>query len=310
MDFSSIDPVILIASLMVSSTSILLAATGELIVEKSGVLNLGVEGMMIIGAVCGFIICVEFNSPFLGLIGSAIGGALLSLIFAAITQFLRANQVATGLALTLFGLGLASLLGHSYTGIKPPYLPKPDIPVLSEIPILGKMLFQHDIVVYFSIFSVIAVWFLFQKTKIGLVIKAVGENQDSAHALGYNVIRTRVIAILLGGAFAGLAGGYLSLVRVPQWTEGMTAGAGWIALALVVFSGWKPMRLIIGAYIFGGFTILQLNLQAIGIELSVALLSMTPYIVTIIALVLISSGKRRTGTSTPGSLGKVFMKVH
>lgn len=310
MDFSSIDPTILIASLMVASTSILLAATGELIVEKSGVLNLGVEGMMIIGAICGFITCVELNSPLIGLIGAALGGALISLIFGLITQIFRANQVASGLALTMFGLGLASLLGHSYTGIKPPYLPKPVIPILSELPIVGRMFFQHDLIVYFSIFSVILVWYVFKKTRIGLVIKAVGENQESAHSLGYNVIRIRLISILIGGAFAGLAGGYLSLVRVPQWTEGMTAGAGWIALALVVFSNWKPLRLIVGAYIFGGFTILQLNLQAVGLDLSVALLSMTPYIVTILALVLISSGKRRGISSAPGSLGKVFIKAN
>ena len=309
MDFSSIDPVVLIASLMVASTSILLAATGELIVEKSGVLNLGVEGMMIIGAICGFIICVEFNSPILGLFGAALGGAFLSIIFGLVTQILLANQVASGLALTMFGLGLASLLGHSYTGIKPPYLAKPEIPLLADIPILGRVLFQHDFVVYFSIISVVIVWYILKKTRLGLIIKAVGENQESAHALGYNVIKTRLYTIMVGGAFAGLGGGYLSLVRVPQWTEGMTAGAGWIALALVVFSSWKPLRLIVGAYIFGGFTILQLNLQAIGIELSVALLSMTPYIVTIIALVLISSGKKRGAASTPGSLGKVFIKV-
>ena len=185
MDFSSIDPVVLIASLMVASTSILLAATGELIVEKSGVLNLGVEGMMIIGAICGFIICVEFNSPILGLFGAALGGAFLSIIFGLVTQILLANQVASGLALTMFGLGLASLLGHSYTGIKPPYLAKPEIPLLADIPILGRVLFQHDFVVYFSIISVVIVWYILKKTRLGLIIKAVGENQDSAHALGY-----------------------------------------------------------------------------------------------------------------------------
>ncbi len=247
MDFSSIDPIILVASLMVASTPILLAATGELIVEKSGVLNLGVEGMMIIGAICGFIVCVEFNSPILGLIGAALGGAMLSIIFGVVTQVLRANQVASGLALTMFGLGLASLLGHSYTGIKPPYLSKPELPLLSEIPFLGRMFFQHDFVVYFSIISVLLVWYLFRKTRTGLIIKAIGENQESAHALGYNVVGIRLITISIGGCFAGMAGGYLSLVRVPQWTEGMTAGAGWIALALVVFSSWKPLRLIVGA---------------------------------------------------------------
>ena len=200
-----------------------------------------------------------------------------------------------------------ALLGHSYTGIKPPYLPKPDIPFFSDIPIVGKMLFQHDIIVYFSIISVVAVWYLFQKTKVGLIIKAVGENQESAHALGYNVIRTRVIAILVGG-FAGLAGGYLSLVRVPQWTEGMMAGAGWIALACRWFFRLETLSNYWCLY-FWRLYYTSAESSSNWHKLSVALLSMTPYIVTIIALVLISTGKGRIGTSTPGSLGKVFMKV-
>jgi ABC-type uncharacterized transport system permease subunit len=309
MDFSSIDPTIIIYNLMIAATPILYAALGELITEKSGVLNLGVEGMMIIGAICGFVISVETGSIHLGFIAAALGGALLSILFAIVTQYFLANQVASGLALTLFGLGLAALLGHSYTGQVPPHISKLEIPILSDIPILGKMLFSHDFFVYFSLFLVFCVWYFLSKTRAGLIVKAVGENHDSAHAIGYNVTQVRFFSILFGGALAGLGGGYLSLIRVPQWTEGMTAGAGWIALAIVVFSSWRPWRLILGAYIFGGITILQLNLQAIGVNVDVALLSMTPYAVTIVVLVLMSLNGTKKSVGAPGSLGKSFIKV-
>ena len=242
----------------------------------------------------------------LGFIFSILGGASLAFIFALVTQVFRANQVASGLALTLFGLGLSSLLGHSYTGIKPATFSGLDVPVLSDIPILGVVLFQQDAIVYFSILAVIVVFIIFRNLRLGLILKAVGENHNSAHALGYNVILIRFGAILVGGAFAGLGGGYLSLVRVPQWTEGMTAGAGWIALALVVFASWQPLRLIIGAYIFGGVTLLQLNLQALGLEINVALLSMSPYLVTIAVLVFMSARRSRGSLDAPRSLGKTF----
>lgn len=306
MDLSSINPVALIVSLMVAATPILLAAIGELVTEKSGVLNLGVEGMMIIGAICGFAVSVETGSPWLGLLAAMAGGAALSLIFAILTQFLLANQVASGLALTLFGLGLAALLGQSYTGTKPPPFPHLDLPILSDLPIVGPILFSHDFIIYFSILLVAAVWYFLNRTKPGLVLRAVGENHQAAHALGYKVVRLRIMAILFGGASAGLGGAYLSLIRVPQWTEGMTAGAGWIALAIVVFASWKPWRIILGAYLFGGVTILQLNLQAVGIEISPAYLSMTPYLVTIIVLVIMSADNRRASLNAPASLSRVF----
>ena len=224
-----VDPVLLIASLMAASTPVLLAATGELIVEKSGVLNLGVEGMMIIGAICGFATAVESGSPTLGFVVAAIAGAALSLIFAVLTQVFLSNQVATGLALTLFGLGFSSLIGQGYVGIKPPSAPVLDLPVLTDLPVLGPILFGHDPIVYFSIALVFAVaWFL-KKSQQGLVLRAVGESHDAAHALGYKVVRIRVFAIMFGGACAGLGGSYVSLILVPQWTEGLTAGAGWIA---------------------------------------------------------------------------------
>lgn len=296
----------LIATLIVAATPILLAATGELIVEKSGVLNLGVEGMMIIGAICGFIAAVNTGSPLMGFCAAAFSGALLSLLFAVLTQYLLANQVASGLALTLFGLGLAALLGHSYSGIKPPSTPKFEWFGLSDIPVLGPIVFNHDLMVYFSLFLVLIVWAFLRFTRAGLILRAVGENHDAAHALGYKVIRIRVLAIMFGGACAGLGGAYLSLIRVPQWTEGMTAGAGWIALAIVVFASWKPWRVILGAYLFGGVTILQLNLQANGLDIPVSYLSMAPYLVTIVVLVIMSADRTRASINAPASLGKIF----
>ncbi|NOX39249.1 MAG: ABC transporter permease [Alphaproteobacteria bacterium] len=306
MDLSSINPVVLIASIMVASTPILLAGIGELVVEKAGVLNLGVEGMMITGAIFGFAVSVETGSPWLGLLGAMFGGALISLTFGILTQYLLSNQVATGLALTMFGLGLSALMGQRYTGTKPPSFPKLDIQVLKDIPYIGRMLLSHDYMVYISLLLVAAVWYFLKFTKGGLILRAVGENHAAAHALGYKVVRIRILAIMFGGACAGLGGAYLSLIRVPQWTEGMTAGAGWIALALVVFASWRPWRVILGAYLFGGVTVLQLNLQAVGVNIPVAYLSMTPYLVTIIVLVFISGAR----TSAPASLGRVFHASH
>ncbi|WP_230374130.1 ABC transporter permease [Pontivivens ytuae] len=262
MDLSSLDFVALFASLIVAATPLVLAAIGELVVEKSGVLNLGVEGMMIMGAVTGFILAVTTGIPLLGFVGAAIAGAALALVFGVLTQVLLSNQVATGLALTLFGLGLAALLGQSYTGIRPPQTASLDLPVLSDLPVLGRLLFSHDWVVYFALLLVGAVWWYLNRTRRGLILRAVGENHDAAHALGYRVVAIRLGAIAFGGACAGLGGAYLSLVRVPQWSEGMTAGIGWIALAIVVFASWKPSRVILGAWLFGGVTILQLNIQA------------------------------------------------
>lgn len=306
MDLSAINPVLLIASLMVAATPILLAAIGELVVEKSGVLNLGVEGMMIVGAICGFAMAVESGSPLLGFIAAAVGGAVLSLLFALLTQVALANQVASGLALTLFGLGLSALLGQSYVGVKPPTTGKIDIPVISDLPVVGPILFSHDPVLYFGIALVVAVWALLKFTRAGLILRAVGESHDAAHALGYKVVRIRVMAIMFGGACAGLGGAYISLIRVPQWTEGMTAGAGWIALALVVFASWKPGRALLGAYLFGGVTVVQLNLQAAGVAIPVEYLAMSPYLITILVLVILSADK----SSAPASLGRNFHASH
>jgi len=302
MDLSSINPVLLIASLMVAATPILLAAIGELVVEKAGVLNLGVEGMMIVGAISGFAISVNSGSPWLGFVAAAVGGAVLSLLFFFLTQVALANQVASGLALTLFGLGLSALMGQSYVGLKPPAFPTLDIPGLSDLPVVGPILFGHDAMLYLSLGLIVGVWAVLKYTRVGLILRAVGENHDAAHALGYKVVRIRMLAILFGGACAGLGGAYISLVRVPQWTEGMTAGVGWIALALVVFASWKPVRVLIGAYLFGGITVLQLNLQAAGVAIPVEYLAMSPYIITILVLVILSADK----SGAPASLGRTF----
>lgn len=302
MDLTAINPVLLLASLMVAATPILLAAIGELVVERAGVLNLGVEGMMIVGAITGFAAAVETGSPWVGFLAAAVGGAVLALLFVLLTQVALANQVASGLALTLFGLGLSSLMGQSYVGIKPPHFATLDIPVLSGLPVLGPILFAQDPMLYFGILLVAGTWALLKYTRAGLILRAVGENHDAAHALGYKVVRIRVLAILFGGACAGLGGAYISLVRVPQWTEGMTAGAGWIALALVVFASWKPWRVLVGAWLFGGITVLQLNLQAAGVAIPVEYLAMSPYLVTILVLVVLSADK----SSAPASLGRIF----
>ncbi len=310
MDFSSLDPVAMMVLLIGAATPILLAAIGELVVEKAGVLNLGVEGMMIIGAVTGFIAATTTGSPMLGLLAAALGGAAVSMLFAFLTQYLLSSQVATGLALTLFGLGLAALMGTSYNGIKPPRMARLEVEGVSDIPVVGELFFSHDPVIYFSLFLVFAVWYFLNRTRSGLVLRACGENHDAAHSLGYNVQLIRFGAIMFGGACAGLGGAYVSLVRVPQWTEGMTAGVGWIALAIVVFAAWKPWRVILGAYMFGGITILQLSLQALGVSISGAYLSMTPYIVTIVVLVIMSADRKRASLNAPACLGTSFHASH
>ena len=301
MDLGEINPVLLVASLMVAATPLLLAAIGELVVEKAGVLNLGVEGMMIVGAISGFAISVETGSPWLGFVAAAIGGAVLSLLFVLLTQVALANQVASGLALTLFGLGFSALLGQSYVGVKPPGMGDIHIPLISDIPVFGPVLFQHDPILYIGIALTATVWVTLKYTRVGLILRAVGENHDAAHALGYKVIKIRVLAIMFGGACAGLGGAYISLIRVPQWTEGMTAGVGWIALALVVFASWKPWRALLGAYLFGGITVLQLNLQAAGVAIPVEYLAMSPYIITILVLV-IPFGRQEQRTCLTGSI--------
>lgn len=306
MTLGGIDIIILTATLMAASTPVLLAATGELIAEKAGVLNLGVEGMMIMGAMAGFAVAVTTGSPVAGFLAGAVAGALMALLFAVLTQVLLSNQTATGLALTLFGLGLSALFGKGYEGVRPPSTGKVPFGPLAEIPVIGPVLFSHDWVVYASLILVAVTWAFLRFTRAGLILRAVGESHDAAHALGYRVIAVRIAALAFGGALAGLGGAYLSLVRVPQWTEGMTAGAGWIALAIVVFASWRAERVLIGAYLFGGITALQLQLQAAGYAIPVHLLSMAPYIITIVVLVILSAIHRHGAQAAPADLGRSF----
>lgn len=302
MEFASFSPIAFVVLMMGAATPLLFAAIGELVVEKSGVLNLGVEGMMIVGAIAGFAISVKTGSPVLGIVAGGIGGALLALIFGVLTQYLLSNQVATGLGLTLFGLGVAALFGQSYSGIKPPNFPAFEFTGLTE-----RAIVIDPVIIASFVLTGLVAWFL-NKTRQGLILRAVGENHDAAHSLGYNVILIRICAIAFGGFCAGIGGAYLSLIRVPQWTEGMTAGAGWIALAIVVFASWRPRRAILGAYLFGGVTILQLDLQGRGIAIQSQYMSMAPYIVTIVVLVIMSADKYRTSLNAPASLGRVFHK--
>lgn len=297
----------IILTVITAATPLLLAAVGELVAERSGVLNLGVEGMMVMGAVAGFAATVTTGSPALGIVAGMIAGVLVSLVFAFATLTLVANQVASGLALTLFGLGLSGLLGESFVG-KPGFkLPALDIPGLTDLPFVGRILFGQDALVYLSFVLVAAVsWFLF-RTRAGLILRAVGDNHVSAHALGYPVIRVRYLAVMFGGGCAGLGGAYLSVAYTPLWVENMTAGRGWIALALVVFSSWLPWRLAIGAYLFGAVSILQLHAQPLGLGIPSQFLSMLPYVATVVVLVLLSGNRRAAKFNTPACLGRAFV---
>ena len=295
-----------ILTVISASTPLLLAALGELVTEKAGVLNLGIEGMMLAGAIAGFAVAIGTGSWVLAVLAAALAGALLAFLFGLLTLTLLANQVATGLALTIFGIGVSALAGVEFVGTPYAGLPRLNIPGLSDLPVLGELLFAHDFLIYLSFFMVFAVaWFL-TRTKAGLVLRAVGENHEAAHSIGYNVVRIRYLAVLFGGAMAGLGGGFLSLSYTPMWAENMTAGRGWIALALVVFATWKPGRALLGAYIFGGVTILQLHAQGIGVEIPSQVLSMLPYLATILVMVLISMDSSRIRQNAPACLGKVF----
>jgi len=289
-----------------AGTPFVFAALGELVTEKSGVLNLGVEGMMLVGAIAGFIVMSKTGNLFLAVGSGMTAGAMMSAVFAFLTLTLMANQVASGLALTIFGVGLSAFLGLTYTSIALPGVAELHLPVLSDIPVVGPLLFSYDILVYisFALFCAIS-WFLYH-TKAGLVLGAVGEAPRSAHALGYNVIKIRYLAVLFGGALAGLGGVYLSVAYTPVWVEGMVAGRGWVSLALVVFATWRPARVMVGAYLFGGITIAQFHVQGFGIEIPSQLLSMLPYIATIIVLVFISRDQNTIRLNSPASLGITY----
>ncbi|WP_029073662.1 ABC transporter permease [Kaistia adipata] len=296
----------ILLTIITAATPLLFAAIGELVTERSGVLNLGVEGMMAMGAVIGFAVAHTTGSFGLGILGAIVAGMTMAALFGVVTLIFVANQVASGLALTLFGLGLSGLIGDAFVGVPGAGLARISIPVLSDLPVVG-LLFRLDPLTYLAIAITIAVsWFMF-RMRGGLVLRAVGDSHSSAHALGYNVIRVRFMAVLFGGACSGLAGAYLSLVYTPQWTQAMTAGRGWIALALVVFATWLPRRVLVGALLFGGVSILQLHAQALGVGVPSQFLSALPYLTTIVVLVIISRNRALVRANTPAALGQSFV---
>jgi simple sugar transport system permease protein len=309
MNFAMLVPAL--ATATTTATPLLLAAVGETVAERAGVLNLGVEGMMLAGAVSAFATTAVTGSFLLGIVAGALAASALACVFGVLTLTLAANQVASGLATTIFGGGLSSLLGASFVGRTVVPLPRLQLPLLSDIPVLGPLLFHQDGLVYASVALTAGLAWAMTRTRAGMVLRAVGENDVSAHALGYNVIGIRYLAVLFGGAMSGLAGAYLALASTPMWMEGLTAGRGWIALALVVFGAWRPWRVLAGAYFFGGISVLQLYLQGAGfVSVPSQVLSMIPYLATIAVLTAISSGGARRRLQAPACLGKPFVALH
>jgi general nucleoside transport system permease protein len=294
-------------SVIAASTPLLLAAAGELVTERSGVLNLGLEGMMIMGAACAFAGTYVSDSIVVGALCGVLAGVAMSAIFAIFTLGLAVNQVASGLALTILGTGLSGLIGAGFVGQRISTAPQLHLPVLTDLPLVGRILFGQDAFVYVSVALVIGIWLFLYRSRAGLVLRAVGDNHTSAHALGYPVLKIRALAVLFGGGCAGLAGAFLPLAYTPFFIPGMTAGRGWIALALVVFASWRPGRLVAGAYLFGAVSILQLHAQALGLGIPSQLMSSLPYLATVIVLVLISRTRGMAGSAAPASLGVVFV---
>ncbi len=296
----------ILLTVVTAATPLFIAALGELVTERAGVLNLGVEGMMIIGAATGFAAAILSGSTLVGCLAAIAAGMVMAGLFAALALGLATNQVATGLALTILGLGLSGLIGADFIGARRDPMQKLSLPGLTDLPVVGKLLFQQDPVVYLSLALGGGVWWFLYRSRAGLVLRAVGESHGSAHALGYSVLKIRLLAVLFGGGCAGLAGAYLSLAYTPFWSPGMTAGRGWIALAIVVFASWRPGRAMIGAYLFGGVTILQLHAQARGWGIPSQLMSALPYLATIVVLVLISR-TGRVASQAPSALGSPFV---
>jgi ABC-type uncharacterized transport system permease subunit len=297
---------LLIAATLNAGTVVGLASLGLLINERAGVLNLGAEGMMIVAAIAGFATGVNTGSDWLAFGAAALAGMVMAALFGVLVIWLNTNQYATGLALTLFGSGLSAFVGIKYTQQRLPDRPHFDIPGLADIPLLGLALFKHHPLVYITIaLAIFMTWFL-MRSRAGLVLRAVGESPESAHALGYRVRPIRLMAVMAGGALCGLAGAYISLVYTPLWVEGMVAGKGWIALALTTFATWRPARVLLGAYLFGGVTMLQFQLQGQGVQIPSQWLTMLPYLSTIVVLVLISRNPMWIRINMPASLGKPF----
>jgi len=297
----------IIVSIIAASTPLLLAASGELVVERAGVLNLGIEGMMIVGAACGFAGAYLSGSIFVGALLGIVGGMAISAVFALLAFGFAVNQVATGLALTILGVGTSGLIGASFVGVRIGQTPHLHIPLLTDIPFFGRILFGQDPFVYFAVILVAGIWWFLHRTRAGLVLRAVGDNHTSAYALGYPVLKIRWLAVLFGGGCAGLGGAYLPLAYTPFFIPEMTAGRGWIALALVVFASWRPGRLVGGAFLFGAVTILQLQAQSAGVGIPSQLMSSLPYLACIVVLILISRTRGTAGSATPASMGITFV---
>ncbi len=300
----------ILAATVVAGTPLLLVALGELICERSGVLNLGQEGMMLMGAVAGFVATLSTGSLAAGVAAAILTGMGMALLFGFMAVTLAANQYAAGLALTIFGTGLSAFAGSGFVGESIEGFERLAIPLLSDIPVIGHALFNQDLLVYFSFFAVIVISLFLRRSRAGLILRAVGESPDSANANGLRVLTVRYLAVAFGGAMAGLAGAYLSLAYTPMWTENMTSGRGWIALALVVFASWRPGRLLLGAYLFGAASILHLVLQGFGWRSPTELLAMLPYAVTILMLIFLSFDPVRTRLNTPLSLGQPYRPGH
>jgi ABC-type uncharacterized transport system permease subunit len=295
-----------LASTAGAATPLVMASMGELVAERSGVMNLGIEGMMLVGAVVGFMVTLGTGSISLGLLAAMVAGIGMAFIFGFLVLTLQTNQVATGLALTLFGIGLSAFLGRGLVGQTVAPMARLSFPLLSNLPFIGPLLFRFDAMVYGSLLLVLVVSWLLARSRIGLVIRAVGESPQSAYAIGMRVSALRYGTVLFGGAMAGLGGAYLSLALTPMWVEGMTAGRGWIALAQVVFATWKPRGVILGAYLFGGVTVLQFHGQGLGLAVPSEFLSMLPYLATIVVLVIICRNPQTILLNKPMSLGQNF----
>jgi simple sugar transport system permease protein len=297
---------LLIAAALVAGTPLALAGLGLLINERAGVLNLGAEGMMLVAAVTGFAVALGSGSDTLAFVAGAAAGALLAAAFGVLVIWLNTNQYATGLALSLFGYGFSAFVGVAYVGRKLSERQVLELPGLAQIPFVGPALFRQHPMVYLTIVLTVAlIWFLY-RSRGGLVLRAIGESPESAHALGYRVRVLRLAAVMFGGALCGLAGAFLSVVYAPLWVEGLTAGRGWIALALTTFATWRPIRVLLGAYLFGGVTMLQFALQGAGVQIASQFLAMLPYVATIVVLALISRNAAFIRINMPASLGKPF----
>ncbi|MEO6410555.1 MAG: ABC transporter permease [Burkholderiaceae bacterium] len=297
---------LLLAATLNAGTVLAFAALGLLINERAGIVNLGAEGMMLVAAIAGFAVGVHTGSDWLAFAAGAVAGAVLALAFGVLVIWLNTNQYATGLALALFGAGFSAFVGITYTQQKLPERPHFSIPVLADLPFVGPAFFRQHPMVYIAIALTAALaWFLY-RSRAGLVLRAVGESPESAHALGYPVRRIRLLAVLAGGALCGVSGAYISVVYTPLWVEGMIAGKGWIALALTTFATWRPARVLLGAYLFGGVTMLQFHLQGEGVQVPSQFLTMLPYVATIVVLVLISRNANFIRANMPASIGKPF----